>query len=120
MQNKVKSIGEFVKEIAESKNLKPSGIGKMINSTKQNVSDIYKRSTIDSELLLTLSRELKYNLFSYYDDKEPIAGFRMEETKEWQSKIDNLTVELKFTKELLQQQQEIIRLLKEKEAYLNK
>lgn len=120
MDNKAKSFGEFVKEIAESKRLTPSGLGRLINYTKQNISDIYRRKTVDSELMLTLSRALEYNLFSYYDEKEPIAGFRRAEVMEWQAKIDKLTIELKHSTELLKQQEEIIRLLKEKEEFLKK
>lgn len=120
MENKVKLIGEFVRRIAESRNIKPSALGKLINYTKQNVSDIYKRKTIDSELILTLSKVLDYNLFSYYEDKEPIAGFRQAETLEWQTKLDKLAVDLKQAHELLKQQEDIIRLLKEKEEFFKK
>ncbi|WEK17836.1 MAG: hypothetical protein P0Y49_13615 [Candidatus Pedobacter colombiensis] len=118
ISERVKLIGEFVKEIAESKNLKPSSLGRLINSTKQNVSDIYKRKTIDTELLLTLSIALDYNLFSFYDDKEPIASFRKAETLELEAKVDKLSVELKHTTEKLNLQEDTIRLLKEKEEYL--
>ncbi|MFI5138327.1 MAG: helix-turn-helix domain-containing protein [Sphingobacteriales bacterium] len=108
MQNKANTIGEFVKEIAESQNLKPSDLGKRINTSKQNVSDIYKRSTIDSELLLTLSKALNYNLFSYYYDKEPIVGFRTVEIQEWQYKLDSLNHILSLKEELLSQRQELV------------
>lgn len=120
MENKVKLIGEFVKEIAESRNLKPSGLGRLINYTKQNVSDIYKRKTIDSELILILSKVLDYNLISFYDDKEPIVSFRKAEVLEWQSKLDKLTLELKHATELLKEKEEIIGLLREKEEFLKK
>ncbi|SDP10064.1 hypothetical protein SAMN05428975_0306 [Mucilaginibacter sp. OK268] len=109
MQKKANTVGEFVKEIAESQNLKPSDLGARINTSKQNISDIYKRNTIDSELLLTLSKALNYNLFSYYDDKEPIVGFRNAETHEWQVKIDNLTYALSLKKDLLNEKEKLIK-----------
>jgi DUF438 domain-containing protein len=109
MQKKANTVGEFVKEIAESQNLKPSDLGARINTSKQNISDIYKRNTIDSELLLTLSKALNYNLFSYYDDKEPIIGFRNAETHEWQVKMDNLTYSLSLKNDLLNEKEKLIK-----------
>jgi hypothetical protein len=109
MQKKANTVGGFVKEIAESQNLKPSDLGAKINTSKQNISDIYKRTTIDSELLLTLSKALNYNLFSYYDDKEPIVGFRNAETHEWQDKIDNLTYALSLKEDLLNEKEKLIK-----------
>jgi plasmid maintenance system antidote protein VapI len=120
MKNKIKLFGEFVKEIAESKNLRPADLCKLIHYTKQNVSDIYKRKSIDSELILTLSRVLDYDFFSYYNDMEPIASFRKAEALARQVALDNLTLELERSTELLKQQEEIIRLLKEKEEFLKK
>jgi transcriptional regulator with XRE-family HTH domain len=108
MQNKANAIGEFVKEVAESKNLKPSDLAARINTSKQNISDIYRRTTIDSELLLTLSKALDFNLFSFYDDKEPIAGFRAIEIKERQAQIDILTEKLKLMVELLNTKDELL------------
>ena len=120
MKNKFKLFGEFVREIAERKNLRPSDLSELINCTKQNVSDIYKRRSIDSELMLILSRVLDYNLFSYYNDAEPIAGFRQAEALAHQAALDKLSAELMHSNELLKQQAEIIRLLKEKEEFLKK
>jgi len=109
MQKNANTIGEFVKEITESQNLKPSDLGARINTSKQNISDIYKRNTIDSELLLTLSKALNYNLFSYYDDKEPIIGFRNAENREWQVKIDNLTHSLSLKEDLLKEREKLVK-----------
>jgi len=108
MQNTANSIGEFVKVIAESKNLKPSDLGKKINTSKQNISDIYKRNTIDSELLLTLSKALDYNLFSYYYDIEPISSFHALEMSEYQLNIEKLTEKVRSLQKLSETQEELL------------
>jgi len=108
MQNKASSIGEFIKVIAESKNLKPSDLGKKINTSKQNVSDIYKRITIDTELLLALSKALDFNLFSYYDDKEPVNFFRNQESLGWQLSIEKLTEKVRSLDKLVETQEELL------------
>ena len=87
-------LGEYIKQLAEEQNLKPSGLGKEINKTKQNVTDIYKRTAIDSDLLLSISKALAKNVFAYFDDKEPIASFKKAELDEWNSKIEKLHAEI--------------------------
>lgn len=130
-QPKANSIGEFVKNLAEEANLTPTAFGKKINSTLNNVKDIYKRSSIDSELLLQISKGLNKSAFAYYDDKEPIASLKKAELDEWNSKIEKLNSRIERLEfenhskdsridDLLKRiadQEEIIRLLKEKENF---
>jgi transcriptional regulator with XRE-family HTH domain len=124
MQIKAIFIGEFVREIAESKNLKPSDLAAKINTSKQNISDIYKRTTIDSELLLTLSKALNFNLFSFYDIKEPILTFRTAELHERQTQIDNLIEKINLMEDNLNIKEELLdvqrKLIAELEAKLLK
>lgn len=60
-------IGEKIKARAKELKVGPSELGAMVNTTKQNITSIYTRSSIDSELLWQLSKALKQNFFLFYE-----------------------------------------------------
>ncbi|NVK26525.1 MAG: helix-turn-helix transcriptional regulator [Flavobacteriia bacterium] len=59
-------IGERIKAVVEERGMKISHFAKMINRTRQNVHNIFGRHTIDTDLLLEISRCLNYDFFSEY------------------------------------------------------
>lgn len=59
-------IGEKIKQRAEELRIGPTELGEMINTSKQNITSIYKREYIDTELLQKISKALKFDFFSYY------------------------------------------------------
>ncbi|HXA01721.1 MAG TPA: hypothetical protein VNW99_07020 [Cytophagaceae bacterium] len=59
-------IGQKIKERAKELNIGPTRLGEMINSSKQNVYGIFKRKSIDTELLKKISDVLKKDFFEYY------------------------------------------------------
>ncbi len=59
-------IGEKIKLRAKEVRIGPTELGKMINTSKQNVFGIYKRKTVDTELLSNISKALDFDFFSYY------------------------------------------------------
>lgn len=59
-------IGEKVKARAKSLRIGPTELGKMINTSKQNIYGIYKRKSLDTETLRKLSNALDYDFFEYY------------------------------------------------------
>jgi len=60
------NIGERIKHRAKELRIGPTELGKMINTSKQNVYGIYKRKSIDTEMLRKLSKALNYDFFQYY------------------------------------------------------
>ncbi len=67
-------IGEKIKTRAKELRIGPTELAGMINTSKQNVYGIFKRESIDTELLQKISRALKLDFFCYYfDPKLPIA-----------------------------------------------
>jgi len=60
------NIGEKIKQRAKELRVGPTELGKMINTSKQNVYGIYKRKSIDTEMLRKLSKALNYDFFQYY------------------------------------------------------
>jgi transcriptional regulator with XRE-family HTH domain len=99
-------IGQIIKEKVTEKRLSQEALGKMINTTKQNVGNIYKRRHIDTELLLKLCIVLEYNFFEVFYTEEPLKSMRGKET-------DVFTAEINRLKHTIQQKDERIRDLEE-------
>jgi transcriptional regulator with XRE-family HTH domain len=59
-------IGEKIKQRASELRIGPTELAKRINTSKQNVYGIYKRKSVDSELLKSLSEALDYDFFTFY------------------------------------------------------
>ncbi len=60
------NIGEKVKLRAKQLRIGPTELGKLIDTSKQNIYGIYKRKSIDAEILRKLSAALNYDFFEYY------------------------------------------------------
>jgi hypothetical protein len=71
-------IGEKIKSRAKDLRLGPTELAKIIKTSKQNVYGIYRRDSIDSELLFELSKALDTDFFTIYS-KMLSAGKGIEE-----------------------------------------
>ena len=60
------NIGEKIKLRAKQLRIGPTELGKLINTSKQNIYGIYKRKSLDTETLRKLSTALDYDFFEYY------------------------------------------------------
>jgi len=87
-------IGQLIKEKATEKRLSQDAIGQKINTTKQNVGNIYKRSSIDTQLLLKLCQVLEFNFFELYYTEEPLKSMRDKEIEALNKQIRDLQQEL--------------------------
>lgn len=103
-------IGEKIRQRAKELRIGPTELGKMIHTSKQNVAGIYKRKSIDAELLQKLSTALDCNFFDYYTSSgnSPFAkegkviyksGKKQKPSKNKQ--ITELVTELHFIKKRL-------------------
>ncbi|OJZ06462.1 MAG: hypothetical protein BGP15_04245 [Sphingobacterium sp. 40-24] len=101
-------IGQIIKRIATSKGLSQKQFGDKINRTKQAVAGIYKRSTIDIELLKVISEQLEHDFLEYYYGEEPFKTFRNLKEKEWEQKISVLENELISKDKLIDKNEEIL------------
>ena len=59
-------IGEKIKQRAKELRIGPTELGRMINTSKQNIYGIFKRESIDTALLEKLGKALKYDFFTLY------------------------------------------------------
>lgn len=104
-------IGKQIKTIFDKSNLTMVEFAKQIGTTRENAYAIFKRESIDLQMLMKIGAILNYNFFDWLSNQISIAqGLSEKETKcQEQVKIlhrENLLL------------QDIIRLLKDK--YENK
>lgn len=67
-------IGERIKERAKELRMGATELGKLINTSKQNIYGIYKRRSIDTGLLKKISEALEYDFFILYTQTTTQAG----------------------------------------------
>ncbi len=60
-------IGKLIKTIARKRGISQVELAKLINTSKQNIQNIFMRSSIDTNLLIKLSLALNYNFFSEFN-----------------------------------------------------
>lgn len=114
-------IGQMIKRVAAERGLSQKQFGEKINKTKQGVASIYRRATIDTELLKEICETLNYDFFAHYYKEEPLLKFKQLETDKWTQQIDLLNKEivskdtiLTKNEELFSLQRKYIRELEEK------
>ena len=101
-------IGELIRSRAEEKKLSQEELGKKISRTKQNVGDIFKRQSIDTELLLAISSALEFDFFDVYYAEEPLKSMREKELEPYRKEIEELKKELAFKAQRIQDLEKII------------
>jgi hypothetical protein len=61
-------IGKRIEARAEELNIGATKLGQMIGTSKQNIYSIYKRSSVDTELLKKLGKALDFDFFGWLAD----------------------------------------------------
>lgn len=62
-------IGNTIKAVAKSKGVSTIDLAKRIPMTRQNLDKIYRKKTVDTELLFLISKALEFNFFRLFSDK---------------------------------------------------
>jgi hypothetical protein len=109
-------IGEKIKKRAEELKIGTTELGKLINTSKQNVYGIYKRASIDVQVLYDISKALKFNFFQFYDTPE-LEKYETRLAKEilgLKKENEKLKLDLKTCKEKTELLQKINTLLERK------
>ena len=68
------NIGEKIKQRANQIRIGPTELGKLIHTSKQNIYGIYKRKSIDTEILSKLSVALDFDFFQYYNSGKMLTN----------------------------------------------
>ena len=120
-------IGQLIKEKVTEKRLSQEALGKMINTTKQNVGNIYKRRSIDTQLLLKLCTVLEYDFFEAFYTEEPLKSMRKKEIDAFNADISALQniikqkdERIKDLEEIMNSNKKVISLLEEEKAQYKK
>jgi hypothetical protein len=115
-------IGKLIEQKAKAKNIGPTALGRLLNTSPQNMYGIYRRRTIDTELLQKISEVLEYNFFSHYINELPSAITASDEIKRRDAEINELKLlterqneKITTLMEFSEQQKKIISLLEKKE-----
>ena len=120
-------IGSVIKEVLKAQGRNHNEFAILINRHPKTVANILKRKTIDTDLLFSICKALNHDFLKYYYQEEPLRFFREEELKEIGLEVADLRQELNAKNEFIatqnkyvQSQEDVIRLLKEKEQFLSK
>ena len=62
-------IGNLIRQRLNETGMSKSEFARRINTTPQNIYGIFKRKSIDSDLLTQISEVLEYNFFEYFSNK---------------------------------------------------
>jgi plasmid maintenance system antidote protein VapI len=119
-------IGEIIKREIKNRGLNHKEFGHLINRHEKTVQSILRRKTIDTDLLLNISKALNHDFFQYFYNESPLKQFKEAEHKAIDAELSALRKELSQKEEVIaatnkyaQSQEEIVKLLKEKEKFLN-
>ena len=74
-------IGNVIKKIVKTKQINIDDFATSINCTRRNVYKIFDKQSIDTDLLLVISKALKQNLFFNYIKDEEIADYKNKSIK---------------------------------------
>lgn len=115
-------IGQIVRQHLEDAGMTKSEFARRINTSPQNIYGIFKRQSIDTELLRDISRVLSYDFFQYYastamvtaEDKTAAGRIQIRTAMELQSELESLRKEVEVLRNENTYLKEIHRLLKEK------
>ncbi|MCF8365011.1 MAG: hypothetical protein K9H16_04475 [Bacteroidales bacterium] len=69
-------IGNEIKNVVEKKGISIKKFGDKINCNRTNVYDIFKRTSIDTQLLIMISHALEYNFFELFVPNQSTNGSR--------------------------------------------
>ena len=104
------AIGKLIQKRLKERGMSNAEFARRINTHVRNVYDIFRRKSIDTDLLATISKALEYDFFGYYHLPPPEKGFTANEPK-------NLYVanaEIKRLLKKIEEQEREIELLQER------
>lgn len=69
-------IGNLIKELVKSKQIDIGELSEKMNCSKRNIYKIYDKPSIDTSMLVKISKALGQNLFFSYISDEELAAYR--------------------------------------------
>lgn len=105
-------IGPKVQEVFESKNMKLSDLADKLGTVRQNVYRIFKKSDLDTGLLVKISEVLNHNFFHYYKTPENLTDQPVDrELTELRNQLELARKEIDYLKKITLLMEEKAKLL---------
>jgi plasmid maintenance system antidote protein VapI len=114
-------VGKLIKNRLQETGMTKSEFARRINKTSQNVYDIFERKTIDTGLLLKISKILDFNFFERYSltlNSNPSLLKSSEDTSEIFLSANEMVKALQLLDQQMNDQKLEIVALKKEIAYL--
>jgi transcriptional regulator with XRE-family HTH domain len=114
----MQSIGKIIEDKLREKGISVSEFARRINTNRNNAYDIFRRDSIDTQLLQKISTVLEYDFFHHFIPNpnivsEPLMPYPKDDLESDQ-KVIELEKEILYLKELINDKNRIIALLEEK------
>lgn len=117
-------IGKIIRKHLEEAGMTKSEFARRLETSPQNIYGIFKRRSVDTELLKSISRILYYDFFQYYssgslivhDEKAPYGKDRVLTALDLQRELEKLRKEVDFLRNENHYLKEIHQLMKEKQS----
>ena len=75
-------IGQRIKEVFDTKGITVTEFARRINKSRENIYSIFSRKTIDTGLLLTISRVLDFDFFELFSRNNYVLSEEVQKLKE--------------------------------------
>ena len=122
----MQNIGEIIKIKIKEKGIPISEFARKINTNRNNVYNIFRRESIDTFLLIKISKVLECNLFDYFSNTIENNNFVAEKTIPYNKKedvkneVEVLLKEIEYLKQTIADKNTIIILLQKENELLKK
>jgi hypothetical protein len=115
-------IGKEIQKRATEKRIGPTELGRMINTSKQNVYRIFKQKSLDTDQLQMISKALDFDFFIHYRIREHEENWKTNAERAMivqEEKIEYLSTQNKVLTQALSEEQGSKKLLDAKEKVIN-
>ncbi|MFY7669392.1 MAG: helix-turn-helix domain-containing protein [Crocinitomicaceae bacterium] len=75
-------IGQKIKEVFDTKGISVTEFARRINKSRENMYSIFSRKTIDTGLLLAISRVLEFDFFRLYSKSNYVLQEEVQKLRE--------------------------------------
>jgi hypothetical protein len=91
-------IGQQIKIVFETKGISVTEFARRINKSRENMYSIFSRKTIDSGLLLAISRVLEFDFFKLYSKNNYVLQEEVQKLREENQILKDYTTLLREQK----------------------
>lgn len=91
-------IGQKIREVFETKGISVTEFARRVNKSRENMYSIFSRKSIDTALLLSISRVLEFDFFKLYSKSNYVLQEEVQKLREENSLLKDYTTLLREQK----------------------